>query len=698
MPNKQNSVVTALKTALTLAVMSTAAPAFAQSASSEKSLVNLGDFFRVKRADDPQISPDGRQVAYTEISADVAADRWQTHVRVVATDNPDKIESPDDGADSFMPRWSSSGKLAFVRFGEKGGEIVVDGQNPIAIEGSPIDFSWSPDEQTFAILARLERPLRAPVVDLPKKTDKTSQPWIFDSAAFQEVNDMLPRSAADFAIFSVPARGGTPKRLTASRALGEALPYTRPSMAWTPDGRSLLLSLNLAPKGYLDMIQGLLYRIDAKSGAVVRHAGADGGAYFNPSFAADGTLGFSCRTPTRQNLIRFEFCLKGKEDGLASQAPQIESMIYPAKIAPDGKGFYGIYGDRGSGKLAWFGPKGAQEILAQTGGGDANAYVDGGAMSVARNGTVAFLLSDGRTPSEVAIVRRGEKMRVLTRINTSYIGTRQVSEGKPLTFTPSDSGLDVGAFLFRPTGKTVESKPPGIVMLHGGQSSDYGPDFDLVPQVFAAHGYITILPNYRGSGTYGRAFSNVSSGSPVDREHDVMGAADALVAAGADPKRLYVLGGSGGGMITGWTIGRTDRFRAAVMWYPVTEWWSYSMEAATGPTTRISFRSWPWEDASEYVARSPYAQVGNVTTPTMIIVGERDRITPVSGSIAFFRALKVRGIESELVVYPGAAHGIDGVPSQAMGHIAETLGWLARHGGNPVIAPKLPDGGTASAP
>ena len=227
-------------------------------------------------------------------------------------------------------------------------------------------------------------------------------------------------------------------------------------------------------------------------------------------------------------------------------------------------------------------------------------------------------------------------------------------------------------------------------MLHGGQSSDYGPDFDLVPQVFAAHGYHVVLPNYRGSGTYGRAFANMSTGAPMDREFDVIGAADALVAAGADPDRIYLMGGSGGGMITGWTISRTKRFRAAVMWYPTTDWWSFAMDSAVGPTTLVSFRRAPWENPSEYIARSPYAQIGTIDTPTMVIIGDHDRITPLSGAMAFFRGLKVKGVEAELVVYPGAAHGIDAVPSQAMGHIAETLGWLERHGGNKVHMPVLP--------
>ena len=127
------------------------------------------------------------------------------------------------------------------------------------------------------------------------------------------------------------------------------------------------------------------------------------------------------------------------------------------------------------------------------------------------------------------------------------------------------------------------------------------------------------------------------------------------------------------------------------MWYPPTDWFNYVLEAATGPSSLHSgFRAMPWEDPAEYVARAPLSRVGEVSTPTMVIIGERDRITPVSQSIAWFRALQLRGVPAELVVVPGAGHGISDTPSRAMSLMAETLGWFARHGGQPLLQPTLP--------
>ena len=689
-----------IATAISLTFICTS-PAYANEA---KQPVNLGDYFRLKRTDDPRISPDGRVVAYVELSPKIDTDRYQSSVRIAAVADTFVAAQIRESYDTYLPRWSSDGShLSYIRADKNGIELVslattelMSAKAPqlrmiATLPSSPIDYAWSPDGSQIAALFRLGAPLRQSAAAVaPNGTTWIAGPKIYGSPVSQQVNEMLPDTANDFALFVISTQTGATRRITEVGSLGEALPYTRPDIVWMPDGNAVLLSLNLSEKGYLNALQGLLYEVNVQNGSLKKHAGTEGGAYFNPSYARNGVLGFSCRAPSRNNLIRFEFCTENARGVLNSAAPEIDSMIYPAKVALDGNGFYGVYGKRGIGRLAWFGPNGQREILAETGGGDANAYLDGGSLTVSNDGTVAFLLSNGEVPSAVATVRRGGKPIILADPNGDYIAGRHVIPGQPLTFRPVDGAQDVGGFLFKPQVQGNKQKPPAIIMLHGGQSSDYGPDFDLVPQIFAAHGYMVMLPNYRGSGSYGREFANASTSSPVDREFDVEGAADAIVAAGADPERLYLMGGSGGGMITGWTIGTTNRFRAAVMWYPTTEWWLFAMESAVGPTTLSSFRNAPWEDPAEYISRSPYAQIGKVQTPTMLIIGDHDRITPMSGSIAFFRGLRVLGIDAELVVYPGAAHGIDTVPSQAMGHIAETLTWLERHGGAKVQLPILP--------
>ncbi len=699
---------------LVLAVLGSAAvtATSVSAAPASRQPIGLGDFFSVKRAADPQISPDGATVAYVAVTPDIASDSYRSSVHVIKVDDGRDTATPIDGPTALMPRWSPDGRaLAFIRIGDHAPALMIADVSPNPEGGTPIrmvaslpvvprELAWSPDGTRLALIAEVPVARRNAVAYLPPAGAAWApRPLIFDSGGFQTPTAMLPEQAREVALFLVPARGGTLRRVTAE-SLGPRLPYTGSGLAWSRDGRSVLASLQKEPGAWRNLLQGSLHAIDVETGEALRVAGEPNGSYNKPGVSDDGTVMFACRPPTRENWIRFDIChgpsIKGP---FRPVAPDLDRQIGPAKISPDGRGAYGAFIDRGVAKIAWFGFDGKREILAETGGGDADSYANGGALTVARNGTVAFLYSDAATPSEVAIVRRGQQPRVLTRLNADLLGGREINPVEEISYTPTDGSADVHAFLVKPVNHVPGKPAPAIVLIHGGQSSDYGPDFDLIAQVFAAHGYLVIMPNYRGSGSYGREFSN-RPGSPVNREHDVIGAADALVArAGADPQRLYVMGGSGGALITGWTIGKSSKFRAAVMWYAPVEWWTYAMEAATGPTSMVGgFERAPWEQPAEYVSRSPYAFAGNVTTPTMLIVGDQDRITPISGSIAYFHALQMRGVASELVVYPGAAHGISDRPSNAMGHIADTLDWLARHGGEPVRKPQLPTPSPAAAP
>jgi dipeptidyl aminopeptidase/acylaminoacyl peptidase len=663
--------------------------------------VGLGDFFRLKRAADPQIAPDGSRIAYVVYAPDVGTDNYGSAIRLVSVRDARDVPIASDAG---MPRWSPDGRaLAFVRFGAAGAELVIAeardlggvastlrsvAQLPVA----PRELAWSPDGTRLAFLGVASKPWRAPVAySPPEGANWAPRPLVFENGGFQTLSDQLPAEASEVRMYVVDAARGAVQRVPAVD-LGDSLPLAGSGLAWSRDGRRLLTSLARRPDAWQNVLQGALYSVDVDSGAVGTVAGEPGSLNTRVSVAANGAVAFTCRPASREPLLRFEACVGPSDQGpFRSLTADLDRLVLPTQIAHDGSGVYAAYPERGVARIAWFGLDGRREVLAETGGGDADAYTDGGAISVARDGTVAFLFSDARTPSEVAVVRRGTKPRVLTRLNADLLAARIVNPVEEIEFTPTDGAMTVHAYVVRPAGADPTRKVPAIVMLHGGQSSDYGPDFDLVSQTFAAHGYLVILPNYRGSGSYGRAFANVA-GSPVGREHDVIGAAQAAVARlNADPERLYVMGGSGGALITGWTITRTKVFRAAVMWYAPVEWWTYAMESSTGPTTLVGgFESAPWERPAEYIVRSPYAYVGQVTTPTMLVVGDHDRITPVSGSIAFFRALQIRGVPSELVVYPGAGHGINARPSNAMGHIAETLGWLARYGGPKVVPEELP--------
>jgi acylaminoacyl-peptidase len=161
-----------------------------------------------------------------------------------------------------------------------------------------------------------------------------------------------------------------------------------------------------------------------------------------------------------------------------------------------------------------------------------------------------------------------------------------------------------------------------------------------------------------------------------------MSGVDALIAEGwIDPERLFVTGGSGGGVLTSWIIGKTDRFRAAVVAKPVINWYSFVL---TADMYNFFYKYWfpgfPWDHADEYLRRSPVSLVGNVETPTMILTGESDYRTPISESEQYYQALKLRKIDAVLVRVPGAGHGIANRPSQLIAKARHIIEWFDRHG------------------
>ena len=212
--------------------------------------------------------------------------------------------------------------------------------------------------------------------------------------------------------------------------------------------------------------------------------------------------------------------------------------------------------------------------------------------------------------------------------------------------------------------------------------ANYGPRFSAEVQLYAAAGYVVLFMNPRGSDSYGAEFDNlIHHNYPSQDYDDLMTGVDALIERGiADPEQLYVTGGSGGGVLTAWIVGKTDRFKAAVVAKPVINWTSFNL-TADGPAYFSSywFGAFPWEDQEQYWRRSPLSLVGNVTTPTMLLTGESDYRTPIAETEQFYMALKLRKVETAMVRVPEASHGIASRPSNLIAKVVNILGWFEQH-------------------
>ncbi len=226
-----------------------------------------------------------------------------------------------------------------------------------------------------------------------------------------------------------------------------------------------------------------------------------------------------------------------------------------------------------------------------------------------------------------------------------------------------------------------------VLEIHGGPHAAYGPYFSMELQLMAAQDYVVFYTNPRGSTSYGQEFAElIQYNYPGQDYDDLISGVDALIDLGyVDPDNLFVTGGSGGGVLTAWIVGKTDRFRAAVSAKPVINWYSFALTADGYATyTTRWFKNKPWEDPDEYMDRSPISLVGNVTTPTMLMTGENDMRTPPSEAEQFYQALKLRGIDSAMVRVPGASHGIASRPSHLIAKIGNIMGWFEKYRTNKV--------------
>jgi acylaminoacyl-peptidase len=226
-------------------------------------------------------------------------------------------------------------------------------------------------------------------------------------------------------------------------------------------------------------------------------------------------------------------------------------------------------------------------------------------------------------------------------------------------------------------------KYPMVLEIHGGPFADYGDRFSAELQLYSAAGYVVLYTNPRGSTSYGAEFANlIHHNYPGNDYDDLMSGVDTMIGKGfIDDKRLYVTGGSGGGVLTAWIVGKTDRFRAAVVAKPVINWYSFVL---TSDNPNFFYKYWfpgfPWENQELYMKHSPISLVGNVKTPTMLLTGESDFRTPIEETEQYYAALKLRKVDTAMVRIPGASHGIASRPSRLISKVSYILAWFAKYG------------------
>jgi dipeptidyl aminopeptidase/acylaminoacyl peptidase len=664
-----------------------AAPALGEVADGPSTTFSPRDLFALRQADDPQARPDGGAIAYVRETNDIMTDRAQRSIWLVDPRTGAQTPLVVDDNSNFAPRWSPDGRrLAYVAAGPKGAQLHVRWMDAgrsarvADLPQAPNSIAWSPDGKSIAftmLVVDEPRPL-APPLPRPEGAKWAEPLKLIDRVTYRADGQGLLKPGYRH-LFVVSADGGAPRQLTFGK-FDDAGP-----IAFTPDGRSLLFATDRSENWERNAAEAEIYSVGVDGGPITRltnRVGPD----LSPAVSPDGSkiayVGFD---DTRHRGYENQLLYVMDRDGGHPRAltAGLDRSVAAPQWAADGKSIYVSYEDRGLTKVARVSLDGKIETLFDgLGGGEPDRPYTGGQFSVARGGLIAFTTATPEHPADVA-VWRGGKVQRLTDLNAGLLAGKTLGKVEPLPVKSSYDGQEIGAWIVTPPGFDPSKKYPLILEIHGGPFAAYGPTFSTDDQLYAAAGYVVVYANPRGSTSYGDAFANaIDRNYPSHDYDDLMSVVDAAIAKGfVDEKRLYVTGGSGGGVLTAWIVGKTDRFRAAASQKPVINW---SSEVLTtdgyvfmGP---YWFGKMPWEDPQAYWERSPLSLVGNVKTPTLVVVGEEDNRTPPSEAEQYFAALQFRGVPTALIRVPGASHGgIAARPSQSAAKAQSILAWFERY-------------------
>jgi dipeptidyl aminopeptidase/acylaminoacyl peptidase len=479
-------------------------------------------------------------------------------------------------------------------------------------------------------------------------------------------------------IFVVTADGGAARKLTTGDYdHGGAL-------AWMPDGSGLVFSANRSDNWQYERNERDLYRVDVDSAEIEQltdFPGVESGPAVSPDgrqivFERDDHQG-------RQYSVSTLAVIDADGGNLSVLGEDLDrSMSDPDWV--DSDTIYFRYDDRGQRKVARIDRRGRIETVVDSISGTSigRPYLSG-SFSVADNGAVAFTRGTPQRPSDVWVQPRRGDARRLTDLNANLLDHRHLGEVHEVVYESSIDGTEIQGWYLTPPDFDPEKRYPLILEIHGGPHLAYGPHFSAEMQRYAAEGYVVFYDNHRGSSSYGEEFG-MKLEYKYSSEYDFadhMSGVDALIEQGfVDPERLFVTGGSAGGIAAAYAIGLTDRFRAAAVAKPVINWISKTL---TGDiyTTQIEhqFPGLPWEEFEHYWKRSPLSLVGNVTTPTLLITGEDDFRTPMSETEQYYQALKLQRVDTVMVRLPETSHGIASRPSRLIAKIDNILAWFERY-------------------
>nr|WP_238934667.1 S9 family peptidase [Maricaulis parjimensis] len=641
------------------------------------------DVFELEAASSPQISADGMVVAFVRRTNDIETDRTRSAIWLVSADGENLRPLTAANGESHTPRWSPDGQfLAFVMQSDTGASLqVYDRENGRVtkltnLETGLNDLAWSPDGEHIAWAAFV----MAPGVAAAPLPDRGEHDWAPAAQVEDRLNFRFDGSGnipnGRLQLFLMAVDGAEVRQLTDDE-LGASGDF-----AWDRDGASLVFSADRRSDGEGQAPDSELFRLMLEDGSITRLTDRRG-PDTNPQPSPDGRhlayLGFDDQ---RMGYHNTELYLAGPDAGEpVSLTEALDRTINAYQWSADGQSLYIQYDDHGGTDIARVSLDGAIEPVASglIGPTFGRAYT-GGSFSVSDTDVLAVTAGSSMIPAEIAVGPAGGELTRITDLNADILPRLSLSEAEDIRWASPHDGREIQGWVLYPPDFDPSREYPLLLEIHGGPFSAYGPSFSAEFQLYAAAGYVVLYTNPRGSTSYGYEFANlIHHDYPGHDYDDLMGAVDHMIARGfIDEERLFVTGGSGGGVLTAWIIGNTDRFAAAAVVKPVINWSSFVLYSDLPQFFyRYWFASAPWEDPEEYWRRSPLSLVGNVSTPTLMMVGGADVRTPRSETEQYYSALHLRGVPTRLVVIPDSFHSISNSrPSRLLSKVGEILRWF----------------------
>jgi acylaminoacyl-peptidase len=644
------------------------------------------DVFKIAYAADTLVSPDGQTIAFSRYYMDVMTDSRRNDLWLVDADG-EKLRQISKGFDAV-------GSAAFTPSGDAIVFVAVEGEKShIYLQNlksgkraelgqdltEPGNLSFSPDGKWLAFTMPVAyKPEKMGEIPAAPEGAKWAGPIIVETRDMYRADGVGYLPFSSHQVFLIPTKGGAAQQLTQGQQ-----DHNSP-LTWLPDASALLLSINIKNNVNKPMDTDIV-RLDLKTRqftALTSQLGQDLAPQISPDGKRMAWVG-NKYAPGMAHLFSNQL-YTAKLDGSDVQKLTsgrdfgVKSFVWHQ----DNRRIYIQYEERGKEVLALLAQDGTVLKLSdELAGWELDQPYVMGQFS-ASAGVAAITQGNATKPTELAIIDRLGGIKTLTDLNHSLHKSVRFAPVKEHVVKSSFDQREIQYWLMLPADFDPTKSYPMLLQIHGGPWAAYGPQFAANNQLYAAAGYVVVYGNPRGSTGYGAEFAQTIDHDYPSRDYDdLMDIVDATIATGfIDDNRLFVTGGSGGGVLTAWIVGKTDRFRAAAVVNPVINWSSHLL---IGDTNKLFVNNWfadrPWNDPMDYWSHSPLSLVGNVTTPTMLMTGEEDWRTPISEAEQYFSALQVEGVDTALVRVPGASHWIEARPSQLIAKVNAILAWFERH-------------------